>query len=104
MKPNRRLFLLQSASLSAALALSRPALSDDTMVSESDANAQALGYRSDAASVDKTKYPKYAAGQSCSNCQFYQGSATDATAPCPLFGTKHVAGKGWCNSYTKKSA
>ncbi|CAM2157254.1 High-potential iron-sulfur protein [Pararobbsia alpina] len=104
MPSNRRQFLVTTAMLSASLSLPRVALSDDAMVSESDSNAQALGYRADATTVDKAKYPKYASGQMCSTCQFYQGAAADPTAPCPLFGTKRVSGKGWCNSYIKKAA
>ncbi|MBK9134517.1 MAG: high-potential iron-sulfur protein [Betaproteobacteria bacterium] len=72
------------------------------MVSEKDAQAGALGYVADAAKVDKAKYKQYAAGQICANCSLYQGKATDATAVCPLFGTKHVAGKGWCSAWVKK--
>ena len=57
----------------------------------------------DASKVDKAKQPKYAAGQSCSNCQFYQGKASDAFAPCPMLAGKQVASKGWCNVYVKKA-
>ena len=72
------------------------------MVNEKDAQAAALGYIADAAKVDKAKYKQYAAGQTCFNCALYQGKATDAAAGCPLFGTKLVAGKGWCTAWAKK--
>jgi hypothetical protein len=71
-------------------------------LSETDPSAVALGYRVDATKVDKVKFPKYAAGQECANCQFYQGSASTKTAACPLFNGKTVEGAGWCNGYTKK--
>ena len=53
--------------------------------------------------VDKTKQPKYAAGQICGNCALFQGKATDAAGGCPLFAGKQVAGKGWCSAYAKKA-
>jgi hypothetical protein len=72
------------------------------MVGEKDQQAVALGYVADAAKVDKAKYKQYAAGQTCANCALYQGKATDPAGGCPLFGTKHVAGKGWCSAWAKK--
>lgn len=68
----------------------------------SDPTAQALGYTEDAAKVDAKKYPKYAKGQMCSNCQFYQGKPGDAYGPCQIFSGKAVHSKGWCNAYAKK--
>jgi hypothetical protein len=76
---------------------------DAAKVEESDPTAQALGYKHDASKVDKAKYTKYAAGQDCGNCSFYQGKPTDAWAPCPMFANKQVASKGWCSAYNKKA-
>jgi hypothetical protein len=42
-------------------------------------------------------------GQDCGNCSFFQGKATDAYAPCPMFAGKQVASKGWCSAYNKKA-
>ncbi|HEX7685145.1 MAG TPA: high-potential iron-sulfur protein [Trinickia sp.] len=104
MKSSRRTFLITSLGAASALALaSRQALADAPRVTESDPTAIALGYKMDATKVDKAKYPKYAAGEMCSNCQFFQGKPTDAFAPCPMFGGKQVAGKGWCSAYSKKA-
>jgi hypothetical protein len=104
MKSSRRTFLITSLGAVSALALaSREALADAPHVAENDPTAVALGYKMDATKVDKAKYPKYAAGETCSNCQFFQGKATDAFAPCPMFGGKQVAGKGWCSAYSKKA-
>jgi len=72
-------------------------------VDENDKQAQSLGYKHDATKVDKAKFPKYAAGQTCSNCTLYQGKPTDAWAPCPIFPGKQVAGKGWCSAWVKKA-
>jgi len=72
------------------------------MVADADPQAVALGYKSDATKADKAKYPKYAAGQACSNCALYQGAAGSASGACPLFAGKQVAAKGWCSAYAKK--
>jgi len=74
-----------------------------SMVAESDPQANSLGYKADATKVDKTKQPKYAAGQVCTNCALFQGKASDAAGGCPLFAGKQVAGKGWCSAYAKKA-
>ncbi|MEM5327374.1 high-potential iron-sulfur protein [Paraburkholderia sp. JHI2823] len=103
MQSSRRSFLITSIGVASTLALSRQAFADAPKVAESDPTAQALGYKLDATQVDKAKFAKYAAGQDCSNCSFYQGKATDAFAPCPMFGGKQVAGKGWCSAYNKKA-
>ena len=74
----------------AALGLAATARAADApKVDEKDPQAAGLGYTTDAAHLDKAKYPKYAAGQSCSSCQLFAG--------------KQVAAKGWCNAYTKRA-
>jgi hypothetical protein len=72
-------------------------------VDEKEAQAVALGYVTDAKRVDKAKFPKYAPPQHCAICQFYQGAATAATAPCTIFGGRPVAGPGWCSAYVAKT-
>jgi hypothetical protein len=74
------------------------------MVAETDPQAVALGYKSDATKVDKAKYPKYAAGQVCTNCALYQGAPASAAGGCALFAGKQVAGKGWCSAHAAKKA
>jgi hypothetical protein len=83
--------------------LASSARADAAKVDEKDPQAAALGYVADAAKADKAKFPRYAAGQACGNCQLFQGNAGDAGAPCPLFGGKQVAAKGWCSAYAKKA-
>ena len=73
------------------------------LVAEKDPQAVALGYVADATKTDTKKYPKYAAGQVCSNCALYQGKVGEAAGPCPLFAGKNVAAKGWCTSWVKKA-
>jgi hypothetical protein len=73
------------------------------MVAENDPQATGLGYKADASKVDKAKFPKYAAGQTCANCALYQGKPADAAGGCPIFPGKQVAGKGWCSAWAKKA-
>ena len=72
-------------------------------VNEKDAQAQSLGYKHNATKVDKAKFAKYQAGQTCSNCTLYQGKPADAWGGCAIFPGKQVAGKGWCSAYVKKA-
>ncbi len=103
MQARRRTFLLTLTGAAATLGAMRSAQSAASeRLSETDPQAQALGYRNDATKVDKTKFPKFAAGQTCSSCQLYQGKAGDATGPCPLFPNKLVAATGWCSAWAKK--
>ncbi len=95
----RRVFLMTLAASSAALATGARA---QAVVDEKDPQAAALGYVADAKRVDVKKYPKFAAGQNCSNCALYQGKATDKVGGCPLFAGKQVAGPGWCSAWAKK--
>jgi High potential iron-sulfur protein len=99
MKTSRRGFILTSISAASALALTRGAFADASHVSETDPKALALGYKEVASSVDKTRFPNYAAGQTCANCSLFQGKPTDTWGGCMLFGDKQVAATGWCSSY-----
>jgi hypothetical protein len=103
---NRREFIVNCSfgASAAALALSaNTALAQGAMVAETDANAVGLGYKANATKTDKAKYPKYAAGQVCSNCALYQGKTADKAGGCPLFSGKQVAGAGWCSAWAKKA-
>jgi hypothetical protein len=101
---SRRQFIIQLSTVSAAAGTAQLASATGApMVAADDATAKALGYFADATKTDKVKYPKYAAGQICTNCALYQGKATDAAGGCPLFAGKQVAGKGWCSAWAKKA-
>ena len=62
------------------------------MLSADDPTAKALSY------MDKST----TAGQTCSNCQLYQGG-TAANGACPIFPGKDVAAAGWCKSWVAKA-
>ena len=104
MNCQRRTFIFCAASASTltgslAFAQSTP----PELVKDTDANAVALGYSSDGSKTDVKKYPQYAAGQSCSTCVLFTGTAKDTSAVCPVFGGKAVSAKGWCSAYNKKA-
>jgi hypothetical protein len=98
----RRVFLMQAAGAAATLAAVSSARAQAPLA-ETDANAVSLGYRADAAKVDKAKFPVYKAGQACANCALFQGAAGAAAGGCPLFAGKSVAAKGWCSAYARKA-
>ncbi len=100
---NRRTFMLHVVVGSGAIAASQVMAQGASMVSETDANAVALGYKADSTKVDLKKYPAHKATQHCGNCALFQGKATDAAGGCPLFAGKQVANKGWCSAYAPKA-
>lgn len=95
----RRTFLMTVAA--AGLAARVGAAHAQAKVDEADETAVGLGYRHDTTKVDARKYPQHKAEQKCNNCQFWQGSATDAWAGCAMFGRKQIAANGWCVAYKK---
>ena len=102
MNMNRRTFVIHTLAGSAALAVASIVRAEAPKVLETDPNAVALGYKDDATKADKAKFPKYAAGQHCGNCQLYQGPAAGLGA-CPLFAGKAVPATAWCSAYVKKA-
>jgi len=99
---NRREFAVQLCFGAGAL-LSASAFAAAPMVDEKDSATSGLGYKAEASTVDKAKFPKYAAGQNCGSCALYQGKAGDAAGGCPLFAGKQVSAKAWCSAYAKKA-
>ena len=101
---SRRHFVLQIVAAGAAIAsLDARAQGAGPKLSEADPQAVALGYKDDTTKVDAKKYPKHASDQKCSNCQLFQGKASDATGGCALFPGKQVAASGWCSAWNKKA-
>ena len=95
----RRVFLIQASAACGALAVGQAQA--QAKVDEADEGAVALGYKHDTTKVDTKKYPQHKAEQKCNNCQFWQGSASDAWAGCAMFGRKQIAAAGWCLAYKK---
>lgn len=103
----RRRFIAGAGTAIGAVALAsvlpRQARAEDLPhLSPTDPTAQTLGYVEDATKADKAKFPTYAAGSVCANCNFFQGAAA-AWGPCQLFPGKSVNAKGWCSAYAKKA-
>ena len=97
----RRTFMMHAVAAPALLATAS-AQAQAVKLDEKDPQATALGYSADTNKVDAKKYPKHAKDQKCNNCGLYQGKPADAWGGCPLFGTKQVAGAGWCSAWVKK--
>ena len=72
------------------------------LIGEAEPQAVALGYKALATAVDKAKFPKYADGQICGNCQRYVSKSPEA-GTCAIFPGKLVAAAAWCNAYVKKA-
>ena len=100
--PSRRTFLLRVVSAT-LIAVPGLAAAQAARVAETDPAAVALGYKHDATKVDAKKFPSFAAGRLCENCNLYAGKPGDAWAPCAALGNKQVAAKGWCAAWVKKA-
>lgn len=103
----RRRVLLKGALGGAAALLARGAIgAPANRLSPDDAQAQALGYVEDAATVDVAKWPKKAgpggSNQNCFNCALYQPQ-DEGWGGCGIFPGKQVAGPGWCNAWVPKA-
>jgi High potential iron-sulfur protein len=103
MNLTRRAFIENSVVVVAAVGVPSVALADSApLLSESDPTAAALGYKANASTEDKAKFPQYVPGQACANCALYQGTAGASSGPCTIYAGKSVSASGWCASYTKK--
>lgn len=69
---------------------------------ESNAQAQALGYKHDASQIDTSKYPGRGAeaNEYCRNCSLYT-AGKDGWGACSIFAGKQVSAEGWCVSYNR---
>jgi len=72
-------------------------------VEETNPMAKALGYKKDASTVDAKKFPKYKAGNNCSNCVQYS-KLNDGWGKCKIISAGPVSSGGWCNSYLQKKS
>jgi membrane protease subunit (stomatin/prohibitin family) len=112
-RPKRRLWLKLgafatlgvAAGMRAAATIAQAAKpgAQSKRVDENEPQAQALGYKHDAAKVDREKFKNYQPGQLCANCNFYKGKDGDAWGPCDLFAGREVNAKGWCSAWVKKA-
>lgn len=75
---------------------------DLTPLDPSDPAAKALGFVTDASTVDAGANPTFKAGQHCAACAQYQGKPTDATAGCTIFAGHSVPAGGWCKAWVQR--
>ncbi len=68
-------------------------------VLETDPDARAVGYVTDAKRVDAARYPLYSAPQQCANCQLFSAQADGGPGLCTLFKGRTVTPNGWCKAY-----
>lgn len=99
--PKRKFFFF-SASMMLTINFVKLAYAQ-AFVEESQPQAAALGYKSDALRVDQSKYAKFSPGQSCSSCALYQGAPGSNGGGCALFAGKQVMANGWCSAYARKA-
>lgn len=107
MKSQRRTFIIHAATAAAGattlLGTQAAVAQKLELVKDTDANAVALGYKTDGTKTDTKKYPKYAKEQQCSNCALWQGDAKATEGKCALFAGKAIAAKAWCSAWAKKA-
>jgi hypothetical protein len=103
---NRRNFLKLGGGAVALTAIPLKLIAADE-VSPDEPLAQAMGYVTDATTVDTAKFPKRAgdAGskQFCHNCALFAGEADAEMAPCSIFQNRLVKANGWCNAWVAKA-
>ena len=99
---DRRTFLKLVPAACVGMAVSPAAFANSPKLKDTDPQAIAMGYKTNAAQVDKAKSPRYAAGQKCANCVLFQAKPGDAWGQCGIFAGKLVAAGAWCNAYAKK--
>lgn len=93
--------VLLSATGAASLQHEYSQAADLVKLSESDPTAAALGYHSNAKTVDVKKFPTYKPNQNCANCvQLQPGSGNDRA--CNIFTGKLVSVNGWCKVWVLK--
>lgn len=88
---------------------SPPPSADMPKLEESDAMAQALGYKHDASEVSLEQFPSRgepgSANEFCHNCVHFQAPAGGDSqwAPCTIFPGKLVNADGWCSAWAAKA-
>lgn len=96
-EPNRRDWIKALASGS-ILAMSTHGITQ-VLLGETEPQAKALGYVSDASKVDRGMQPKFNLGQACNNCNFFKIGPEASTGTCKLFSGRRVSAVGWCSGY-----
>jgi hypothetical protein len=108
MDPERRDLLKAASIIVVSLAAMQRAIHAHARelphLSETDAQAAALGYRNDSKMVDAKKYANYRLGQDCDDCAQFEGKKGQVWGPCKIFPGKAVNAHGWCAAFQPKKA
>lgn len=102
-RPERRRWLKAGSAAALSIVVVRKSGAQPKRVDENEQQAQGLGYKHDAAKVDKAKFPNFQPGQLCSSCNFFKGKPGAAWGPCDIFSGREVNAKGWCSAWAKKA-
>jgi len=100
---SRRRFILTVPAAALALSTARTVSAQAVKLEETDPQAVALGYRHDASKVDAKKYPAYAPGHNCANCQLFQAKPGEPLGACGAMGGKLVNASGWCVAWVQRA-
>lgn len=97
---SRRRFLQQAAVIAVAAPLAcflpvSAAFAKAPRLPVTNAQAKALGYKQNAATVTAKNFKP---GSACANCQFYAAK----TEACSIFPGFSVEPKGWCTAWAKQ--
>ena len=80
---------------------SRAAASELQPLDPRDPMAVTLGFIDDATKVDVKTNSSYVRGQTCANCEQFQGPRDAARGGCVLFAGKSVPAAGWCKVWRR---
>ena len=98
---NRRVFMIQVATGSTALACGAALAAPSKRVEETEPKAVSLGYKHDTAQVDSKKFSKHKPTEKCSGCMAWLGKPAEPWAECDLMADRMVSNGGWCSSFVK---
>jgi hypothetical protein len=72
------------------------------MVDEKDAQPASLGFVTDSARADATRFKAYVVGRQCSGCMLYTGQIGTGKGACAIFQGRVVPAQGWCSAWVQR--
>ena len=108
---NRREFIVKVVAATCALGAA-PLVAEEAeepkkakgKLSENDAYARSMGFKTDTTKVDQKRWKKHTVDQHCSKCQLFKGEDGAAEGPCSFFGHRIVPATGWCRNFKPRKA
>jgi hypothetical protein len=99
----RRRAVLQAAAGALTLFVLPRALARAPLLTGTEADAIALEFVADAATLHPSLQPRYTPGSRCAACYFFQGRRKSESAPCTVFAGYRVPATGWCREFAPRS-